>query len=206
MDYKPNSNRFREEQKLAVRKDEERKRAEKIVNGKARTKKKSEMSKLADIFVPGDVSKVKDYALSDVIVPSIKKAICDIVVNGIEMFMYGETGRHERRSSSKVSYSRYYDDRDRDRRSDDRPRAKSRFDFEDIVFDSKGDAEYVREEMWRTIEEYGVVTVADMYDMAGLDQPYTSNKFGWTSIRSAESVRLRDGGYILKLPRPMPID
>jgi hypothetical protein len=67
-------------------------------------------------------------------------------------------------------------------------------------------AESVREEMCNVIEEYGFVTVADMYDMAGLDQPYTSNKFGWTSIRSAESIRLRDGGYILKLPRPMPID
>jgi hypothetical protein len=103
-----------------------------------------------------------------------------------------------------VSYSRYYDDRDR--RRDDPPRAKSRFDFEDIVFDSKGDAVIVLDDMNRAIYEYGFVTVADMYDMAGLDQPYTSNKFGWTSIRSAETVRLRDGGYIIKLPRPMPID
>lgn len=205
MDYKPNSNRFREEQKMAAQ-EETKKRTEKIVNGRVRTKKKSEISRLADIFVPGDISKVKDYAFSDVIVPNIKKAVYDIVVNGLEMFMYGETGRHERRSGSRVSYSRYYDERDRDRRRDDSPRARTRLDFEDIVFDSKGEAEGVREEMMNVIDEYGFVTVADMYDMAGLDQPYTSNKFGWTSIRSAESVRLRDGGYILKLPRPMPID
>lgn len=206
MDYKPNSNRFREEQKMAAQ-EETKKRTEKIVDGTVRTKKKSEMSRLADIFVPGDVSKVKSYAFSDVFVPSIKKAVYDIVVNGLEMIMYGETGRHDRRSSSsKVSYSRYYDDRDRDRRRDDPPRARTRFDFEDIVFDNRGTAERVREEMMNVIEEYGFVTVADMYDMAGLDQPYTSNKYGWTSIRSAESVRLRDGGYILKLPRPMPID
>ena len=205
MDYKPNSNRFREEQKTAAKNDSDKKRTEKIVNGKVRTKKKSEISKLADVFVPGDVENIKSYVFMDVLVPAIKKAISDIVTNGIDMILYGETGRHDKRSRSKVSYSQYYDDRDR-RRSDDRPRTKTRFDFEDLVFDSKGDAEYVREEMNNVIEEYGFVTVADMYDMAGEEQPYTSNKFGWTSIRSAETVRMRDGGYIIKLPRPMPID
>lgn len=205
MDYKPNSNRFREEQRAASQGDTEKKRTEKIVNGKVRTKKKSEISKLADVFVPGDVANVKSYVFMDVIVPGIKKAVYDIVVNGLDMIMYGEVRNHDRRSSSKVSYSRFYDDRDR-RRSDDAPRARTRFDFEDIVFDSRGAAESVREEMLNVIDEYGFVTVADMYDMAGLDQPYTSNKYGWTSIRSAESVRLRDGGYILKLPRPIHLD
>ena len=41
--------------------------------------------------------------------------------------------------------------------------------------------------------------------MADLTSPYTSNKYGWTNIRSAEAVRVRDG-YILKLPKAMPID
>lgn len=204
MDYKPNSNRFREEEKRASE-EAEKKRTEKIVSGKVRTKKKSEISKLADVFVPGDVENVKSYVFMDVLVPAIKKAISDIVTNGIDMILYGETGRRDKRSSSKVSYSRYYDERDR-HRSDDGPRVRTRFDFEDIVFSSKGEAEAVREEMNNIIDEYGFVTVADMYDMADLDHPYTSNKYGWTSIRSAESVRLRDGGYILKLPRPMPID
>lgn len=204
MDYKPNSNRFLEEQKRTAQEEADKKRAEKIVDGKVRTKKKSEMSKLADVFVHGDVANVKSYVFMDVLVPAIKKAISDIVTNGVDMILYGETGKRDRRSSSKVSYARYYDDRDR--RRDEPLRARTRFDFEDIVFDSKGDAEYVREEMNNVIDEYGFVTVADMYDMAGLDQPYTSNKYGWSSIRSAESIRLRDGGYILKLPRPMPID
>ena len=131
MDYKPNSNRFKEEQKaLAARNDTETKRTEKIVNGRVRTKKKSEMSKLADVFVPGDVQNVKSYVLMDVLVPAIKKAISDIVVNGIDMILYGETGRSDRRSISKVSYARYYDERDR--RRDDAPRARTRFDFEDM--------------------------------------------------------------------------
>ena len=64
----------------------------------------------------------------------------------------------------------------------------------------------VREQMLDIIERYGFVTVADVYDMADLTAPYTSNKYGWTNIRNAETMRLRDGGFVLKLPKAMPID
>ena len=183
------------------------KKITKVVSGTAKTRKKNEMSKIADVFVAEDMANVKDHVWMDVIVPAIKKIVVDIITDGVNMIFYGNTGgsrdRHDSRGS-RVSYSRYYDDRDR--RPSSEPRSRSRFDFEDIVFNSRGEAERVREEMENVIAEYGVVTVADMYDMADLTQPYTSNKFGWTSIRSAEAVRLRNGDYILKLPRPMPID
>ena len=56
------------------------------------------------------------------------------------------------------------------------------------------------------IDAYGFVTVADLYDLVGVTGNYTDNKYGWTSIRNAEPVRARGGGYILKLPRAIPID
>ena len=39
-----------------------------------------------------------------------------------------------------------------------------------------------------------------MYDLAGVTCDYTYNDYGWTSLRDAEVVRIRDGYYI-KLPR-----
>ena len=74
------------------------------------------------------------------------------------------------------------------------------------MFETRGEAEMVREQMLDIIERYGFVTVADVYDMADLTAPYTSNKYGWTNIRNAETMRLRDGGFVLKLPKAMPID
>ena len=56
------------------------------------------------------------------------------------------------------------------------------------------------------MEAYGLVRVADFYDLVGVTGNYTDNKYGWTNIRSAEIVRLRDGGYVIKLPRAMQID
>ena len=50
------------------------------------------------------------------------------------------------------------------------------------------------------------MTVADLYDLVGLNHNFTDNKYGWTNLRNAQPVRDRDGYYILKLPRAVPID
>ena len=202
MDYKANSHRSKEQQ--ASGKESER-RVEKVVTSKAKTKK-NEVRKLTDIFISEDASNVKTYIFMDVLVPAIKKAVCDIVTDGISMILYGDTGGRKSKSGSsgnKISYRSYYDDNRHSSSRDSRPSV--RFDYDDIVFDSRGDAELVREQMVEMIDRYGFVTVADMYDMADLTSPYTANKYGWTNIRSAEAVRTRDG-YILKLPKAMPID
>lgn len=199
---KPNSHKYKEEQKAA--KEQEKKEVTKVVSGNVKTKKKGAAGKMADVFISEDVSNVKNYIFMDVLVPAIKKAISDIVRDGIDMILYGESGRSKRNSSgSKVSYASYYDG---DRKaSHTRSNNNARFDFEDIIFETRRDAEDVREQMEELIDHYGTVSVSDMYDMAGLTAPYTANKYGWINIRTAEPVRVRDG-YILKLPRPMPID
>lgn len=55
------------------------KKLEKVVSGGTKTRKKSEVKKFANIFVPEDVENVKSYILIDVIVPGIKNAIADAV-------------------------------------------------------------------------------------------------------------------------------
>ena len=199
-EYKSNSFRAREEAKIEAVSE---RKVQKVVSG-AKTRQNN-TRKLTDIFISEDAANVKSYIFMDVLVPAIKKAISDIVTDGIDMILYGGGGKRSssRRSDSKVSYRSYYDDK-RDHR-DDGYSTRLRFDYDDIVFRSRGEAEAVRDQMEDMIGRYGFVTVADMYDMADLSAPYTSNKYGWTSIRTAEAMRIRDG-YILKLPKAMPID
>lgn len=80
------------------------------------------------------------------------------------------------------------------------------FDIEDIVFEDVLEADTVRENMLEIIDQYGVVTVADLYDMTDLTAPYTATKYGWTDLsdENVHIVRVRDG-YILKLPTPLPL-
>lgn len=202
--YKPNSHKYKEEQKAAA--NEERK-IDKVVSGKAKLKKKSGVRKLSEVFVSEDASSVKSYVLSDVIIPATKKLIFDIVRDGIEMFLYGTTGGKGRSSDrfggNYVSYNKI--SANRDRRPGETSYGRGGFDYDDILFETRGDAEAVREQMMEVIERYGFVTIADMYDMAQLTAPYTSNKYGWTNIRNAEVVRARDG-FIIKLPRAFQID
>lgn len=200
-EYQPNSHKSKEE--AAVTETNKERKVRKVVSGNVKTKK-NDKRKLANIFISDEAANVKSYVFMDVLVPAIKKAISDIVTDGIDMILYGESRDRKRKSSDKVSYRNYYDDRRGDRR-DSGYRSGSRFDYDDLVFDTRGEAEAVREEMLDVIDRYGFVTVADMYDMADLSAPYTSSKYGWTNIRTAEVVRVRNG-YILKLPKAMPID
>lgn len=185
---------------------DEKKKVEKVVKGKVKTKKKNGIAKFTDVFVSEDVSSVKSYIIGEVLIPAMKKALSDIVTNGIDMILYGESGVTKRKSpGSRVSYTNYYDRRDRDRdRYDDR-RIRTGYDFNDVILDSRGEAEDVLSRMDELIDSYGIVSVADFYDLCGITGSYTDNKYGWTDIRSAQVVRVRDG-YKIKLPRALALN
>ena len=201
IECKPNSNKYKQEQaELAA----ERPKINKVVTGNVK-RSKNGGSKLADVFISEDVSNVKNYILMDVIVPAIKKAISDVITNGIDMLLYGSNGRTNanRSTASTISYNRYYGRDDHPRTSD--PVQTSRYSYDTITLDTRGEAEEVLARMDEIIDTYKMVRVADFYDLVGVTGNYTDNKYGWTNIRNAEVVRVRDG-YRIKLPRALPID
>ena len=202
MNYKPNSHKYKERQKAEA----EEKRAEKVVQGKVKVKKKTEVRKFADVFVAEDAHNVKEYLLMEVAIPAIKNTIIDLITNGVTMLFNGEaTTKTKRRSGDYVSYRDYSNrDRDRDRREST---SRGRFDLDELVFGSRSDADATLEQMDDMIERYGWATVLDLYESADLggSAPWTANKYGWTSLRSAEVVKVRDG-YVIKLPKARPLD
>ena len=184
------------------------KKIEKVVSGKVQSRKKSGVSKLAEGFLQKDMGDVKSYILSEVIIPHVQKTILDVINNGLSLLFYGEIQpKSKGTNASKVSYRSYYEKRDNDRREVYR-RSSSAYDFDDIAFESRGDAEEVLVGMQDIIDRYdGVVSVFDLYELAGVHSDrHTDNKYGWTDISSASVGRTRDGYYVLKLPRVMPID
>ena len=194
-EYKSNSHKSKEENS--------EKKVEKIVTGSVRSKKKNELNKLADVFIAEDISNVKSYILQDIIVPAIKTAISDVVTNGIEMILYGETGKTKKSTSSRVSYRDYYSSNDR--KSSNSSASRRSYSYDDIILDNRAEAEEVLVRMDELIEAYGVASVGDLYDLVGLTGDYTDNKYGWTNLRSAQAVRVRDG-YLLKLPKALPLN
>lgn len=197
-EYKSNSHRSKE-----IEKQEERQKLEPIAKGKA--KKKSDVKKFADTFIAEDITSVKDYIIMEVLLPAAKKAISDIVTNGIDMILYGETRSKSKSRESRVSYTSYYKDRDRDYDRPSRSRGRYGYDYDDIILDTRKEAEEVLDRMDDLIDTYGMVSVADLYDLVGISGNYTDNKYGWTNLRNADVQRVRDG-YLLKLPKALPFD
>lgn len=196
-EYKPNSHKYKEGKTEALTD----KKIQKVVQGKVKVRPKSGARKLAGAFISEDASNVGSYVFSDILIPAAKKAISDIVRDGIDMILYGESrGRRSSTNSSYVSYrdySRRDDDRDRFR---DSGRSRAGYDPDDIVLETRGEAEEVLSRMDELIDTYGVVSVADLYDLVGKRTEYTDNKYGWKNIRNAEPIHVRDG-WLLRLPK-----
>ncbi len=169
---------------------------------------KSFLQQLSQSFFGDDTRTVFDYILHDILIPAAKSTLSDMVGGGIEMLLFGE-----RRSSSSrghiyrdgprsyVPYnriSRSRDDRDVPQRFS--RSARSRHDFDEIVLEQRGEAEDVLSHLVDLIKDYGMASVADYYDLVGIEVNFTDNKWGWTNLRDAYVDRVRHG-YVIKLPR-----
>ena len=206
--YKPNSNRFKESQRAAEAAEakEREKRVDKpVVTGTVVQKKPSKISKIAGEFISEDAKNIKSYVFGEVLIPALKKAISDIVTDGIGIILYGESRNGSKRSTAdRVSYRSYYD-RDTRGPRDSRISTTSGYSYDDIILSTRGEAEDVLDRMFELLDTYQIVRVADLYDLVGVTGNYTDNKYGWTNLRNAEVVRVRDG-YMIKLPRAIPIE
>lgn len=202
MDFPSNSHKKKEETKKPEKK------VEKVTSGKVVKQKKTLGKKFTETFLGDNIESVSSYIIYDVIIPAAKNMISDTVSNGIEMLLFGQTrGSRTRRDRGKsyVSYSNYYKDRDRDRDRQVSQRNRARHNFDDIILESRGEAEEVLSHLVDLTEDYGMASVADLYDLVGVTSNFTDNKYGWDNLSSGRVVPVR-GGYLLELPRPIVLD
>ena len=193
-------------------KDNDRKNRPKIkpvVSGNVKTRKKSLTSRISEVFVREDRVNVKDHLIFDVVIPAIKDTIVDLVTDGIHMIFYGETRRKSgnvARTGSKISYSSYYKDNDdRDRRRNSRPSRNEVTDMDDILFETRAEAQEVLNSLADIIDEYGSASIADFYDLCGVTEQYTDHKYGWTDVSKATIQSVRGGYFVVDLPRARQI-
>lgn len=201
-DYKPNSYKSKEPPQPIVEK-----KVEKVTTGKVMTKKKSGIAKAAEMFFAEDIRSVKRYVIMEVLLPALKRTFLDMVNNGADMLVNGEITRSKSNTpGSKVSYRSYYD------RRDDPPRARidsrygSAYDYDELAFETRGDAERVLATLDEIMGTYKMVKVADLYDASGRTPSTVMYNYGWTDIHTASVVRTVDGYYMIRLPRALPLD
>lgn len=186
---------------------EEKKTVEKVVKGVAKTRKQSEFKKIAGAMITDEVKSIKDHTIYQIIIPTIVDTISQIVKDAIDLTFRGEVGASSRSSSrvvggssrnvSRVSYNSLYDDR-RDNR-----RVSDRYSYDEVTFETRDDAEKVLSCMEDVIDSYGVVTVADFFEFAGITggNGYTDRNYGWSNLRSAKIERLSANEWLIVTPR-----
>lgn len=184
------------------------KKVEKIISGSVKKQKRSFGKRLAGAFLEDDTKSVGSYVFNDVLIPAAKAMISDMVGGGIEMLLFGTAGgRRINRNTNQqnrpyVSYGSFSSGgtRDqRDRREISRV-SRARHDFDDIILETRSEAEDVLSNLVDLVVDYGSASVADLYELVGVSPEFTDNKYGWTDLRSASYTRVR-GGYLLNLPR-----
>lgn len=173
--------------------------------------KPSFMSSFRELFGGGDARSVAMVVVEDVIFPAIRDLIFNVATEGVRGMLWGDLGRGPShrfgRDSRYTPYNRPSERREREPRQLDR-RERATHDFSSLVFRNRGDAELILDRLFELNEEYGTATVADFYDAAGITNDFPDSDFGWSgpgALRGA-GVRTVQGGYILELPRPRPID
>lgn len=182
--------------------DKPEKKIEKVVSGQVTIKKKSELRKFVENFLQEDISNVRKYAVEQVIIPTIRSALFNIITNGAGMFIYGSKGMPRNNAGSKIPYSSMYSNN-----TGNNSGIKVSRDYDLPLFDNRGDAEYVYSEMINTLKEYGMVKVSDLYDLCGMSRSYTDTKYGWNSLtNSSVEFDVMEGKYIIRLPRPSVLD
>lgn len=194
----------------------EKKRVTRVVQGTVTMRKPP----LLERIVAGETTRnIVEYIIWDVLIPAAKSTFSDIVTNSIDMALYGEDrGRRSYggsrlkrdRDRTYVSYGSMYD-RSRNPRTPrdvERPqirRTNNRHHFDEIILETRSDAEEVLSTLIELVDLYGISTVGDFYEAVGLGGEYTDRRYGWYTLDTSTVIPVR-GGFILNLPKPNLID
>lgn len=207
----PNSKAYKEQKS-------KEKNVEKVVQGEVTRKKKSFLRRAEDAMVSEDANTVKEYLFWDVLIPALRDMIVDAGEKALKAIFYGDrrTASNLERDRGityvkydKASYDRPYRSRSRER--DRRPvyNRRAAHSFDDILLDSKEDAENVLDALVDYTLQNGLVPVGTYYSLVGIRTDYTDWDYGWYELSKARVERVRDVDgwkWNVVLPRPVLID
>lgn len=191
----------------------ENKEITRVTSGDTVRRKKSFRKQFSETFVAGDMKSAMSYVMFDVLLPAAKDMIVDAGSSGIEKLIFGDSRRRgttppQSGPTGYISYNRMAMGAASRLSAPQRAmsrRARSRHDFDEIILDSRTEAEEVIDRLFDVVSQYETATVADLYELVGLSASHTDHKWGWTDVRGAGVSRVRDG-YLLDLPEPRPLD
>lgn len=187
--------------------------------GGAELRKRPARKRFAETILPKeDRREIADYAIFEIVIPAIKETINNLVVNSLDMLLFGGTRGYSgnRSSNGRTDYARMSSKKSSGKYAQDdyeeRSRRRSAKNIDDILFRSYAQADRVYQSLLDIQDEYGQVRVSDLFDEAEITVPdWTYDSYGWDNLPARadiETVRERDESgrmvtkYALVMPRP----
>lgn len=173
--------------------DRAKEKKEIVPIAKARVKRESTARKVVGEIIREDARSVGETVLWDVIIPTVKNLISDTVTRGIESMLYGGDSRPRSRNSYS-DYSGYSRPKgSRDRPAERRSARQAEPERNEIIFDSRSDANDVIDRMSDLIDQYGQASLADLNALIGASSNFIDDNWGWTDMSSFNVRQVRDG-------------
>ena len=190
--------------------NERPKKIEQVTSAQADRRPRGLGRRFKETFVGGSARGAIDYMILEVVIPAIQDTMIDAFQGGVERLIRGESRPRRSGMSSysnvgHVNYQGMSSNRPPTSRTISR-QSRTRHDFGEIVIQSRQEAEEVIDRMFDILSRYGTVTVADLYELTGIQSGHTDTKWGWNSLRGAKAARLRTGGFLLELPDPESLE
>lgn len=172
----------------------------KIIKGNA--KKKQKLLKLSDIFEVEDMQAVKEYAWKKVIAPGTKRLLEDVVINTLRMILWGGSGTGYSSQNGRTNYNGIPT---RGSQQNDIQPKRKRFAYEDVIVENRADAEDICHQMEDSIMRYNRVSVANLYELAGVGTTPSDYDYGWKSLSGMDIRTVREG-FLIAMPPVVPLN
>lgn len=196
------------EKQKRLEKQPEAKKVEPVVTGTVQQRKKPLGKKFSETFVSGTAKGAGSYVLWEVLVPKARDMMADAGREAINRLIYGDEARSVSSSSGfgRTNYNQAFKPGSKlitqpDPRRPISQKARATHDFDEIVLETRVEANAVLEGLYALLSQYGVATVGDLYDLCDISREFTNEKWGWTSLQGS-GVAYVNGGYLLNLPKP----
>lgn len=183
-----------------------------LVKGKVIRKKKNALQRASESVFEEDGRTIGSYLVFDVLIPAAKDTLYSLMTNGMDMLLWGNATHgggapYRPYGASRSSYTAYnkYSQPDTRRKPTTSNMSRKTLQFDDIILDSRGDAERVLDYLFERLDAYDCVTVADLYDAVEITSDYTQTRYGWYDLSDAYVKRCRDG-YQIVLPKAVVLD
>ncbi len=174
-------------------------------------KKKGLRKQFHDTLIAGDPKNALNSVIFDVLLPAAKDMISDAGSSYLDKLIFGESSRRRRGvpppqsgPTGYVSYNRYSMAQSSPQRALSR-RARAQHDFDEIILQSRSEAEDVIDKLYEIVSQYGQASISDLYELVGIAGSYPDTSWGWKGLRGSGVTKVRDG-YLLDLPSPQPLD